>query len=123
MWRKAFSIFSQRPKRRLSTVSRMRGQAKYSMRCGMEKWRVLEKYPSDAITGRSTPRRSSLCWRECFDRTGDAETLWAIWPNVKAALRWIDAFGDKDGDGFVEYARRAEAGLINQGWKDSHDSI
>ncbi|WP_036259008.1 amylo-alpha-1,6-glucosidase [Methylocapsa aurea] len=58
-----------------------------------------------------------------FDRTGDAETLKAIWPNIKAALHWVDAYGDKDGDGFVEYARQTETGLVNQGWKDSYDSI
>lgn len=58
-----------------------------------------------------------------FERTGDRGTLAAIWPNIKAALHWIDAFGDKDGDGFVEYARESETGLANQGWKDSYDSI
>jgi glycogen debranching enzyme len=58
-----------------------------------------------------------------FDRTGDIGTITAIWPNIKAALRWIDTFGDSDGDGFVEYARQTESGLVNQGWKDSYDSI
>ncbi len=58
-----------------------------------------------------------------FDRTGDIETIKAIWPNIMAALDWIDVFGDVDGDGFVEYAREAENGLVNQGWKDSYDSI
>ena len=38
-------------------------------------------------------------------------------------LRWIDEWGDRDGDGFVEYERRAPAGLVNHGWKDSHDCI
>ena len=54
-----------------------------------------------------------------FDRTGDIQTIKAIWPNIKAALQWIDRFGDADGDGFVEYARKSEFGLVNQGWKDS----
>ncbi|HUI19421.1 MAG TPA: amylo-alpha-1,6-glucosidase [Methylocella sp.] len=58
-----------------------------------------------------------------FERTGDIGTIAAIWPNIKAALEWIDTFGDMDGDGFVEYARQTEAGLANQGWKDSYDSI
>jgi glycogen debranching enzyme len=58
-----------------------------------------------------------------FDRTGDLGTIDAIWPNIKAALRWIDTFGDADGDGFVEYARQTRSGLVNQGWKDSYDSI
>jgi len=57
------------------------------------------------------------------DRTGDLELLKAIWPNILAALTWIDRYGDADGDGFVEYNRHTETGLVNQGWKDSHDSI
>jgi glycogen debranching enzyme len=50
-------------------------------------------------------------------------TLQRIWPNIKAALDWIDQYGDVDGDGFVEYHHKSENGLINQGWKDSLDSI
>ena len=42
---------------------------------------------------------------------------------MQAALRWIDGYGDPDGDGFVEYHRKNADGLINQGWKDSHDAI
>jgi glycogen debranching enzyme len=58
-----------------------------------------------------------------FERTGDRETIARIWPNIEAALDWCDKYGDSDGDGFVEYHRETEAGLANQGWKDSHDSM
>jgi len=58
-----------------------------------------------------------------YERTGDLQFLRRIWPNIEAALQWIDSFGDADGDGFVEYSRQSEKGLIQQGWKDSHDSI
>ncbi|MGH7056388.1 MAG: amylo-alpha-1,6-glucosidase [Acetobacteraceae bacterium] len=58
-----------------------------------------------------------------FDRTGDLATLAALWPNLEAALAWMDHYGDADGDGFVEYGTRARNGLVNQGWKDSYDSI
>ncbi|HTZ70909.1 MAG TPA: amylo-alpha-1,6-glucosidase, partial [Acetobacteraceae bacterium] len=58
-----------------------------------------------------------------FARTGDVETIRKLWPHVEAAITWIDEFGDADGDGFVEYGRRTAEGLINQGWKDSFDSI
>ena len=60
---------------------------------------------------------------EYFQRTGDLQTVRALWPNVEAALRWCDTFGDPDGDGFVEYQRRNAKGLVNQGWKDSQDAI
>jgi len=55
--------------------------------------------------------------------TGDLPTLRALRPALDAALRWIDEYGDRDGDGFVEYERRSPGGLQNQGWKDSHDSV
>jgi glycogen debranching enzyme len=58
-----------------------------------------------------------------FERTGDVETVSALWPNIEAALKWIDGFGDPDGDGFVEYHRQNADGLLNQGWKDSPDSV
>lgn len=58
-----------------------------------------------------------------FERTGDHETISRVWPNIEAALRWIDNYGDLDGDGFVEYRRERDSGLVNQGWKDSHDAI
>lgn len=58
-----------------------------------------------------------------FERTGDLATISTIWPNIEAALHWIEAEGDRDGDGFVEYGRRTSEGLVNQGWKDSGDSI
>jgi glycogen debranching enzyme len=44
-------------------------------------------------------------------------------PHADRALDWISQYGDLDGDGFVEYHRKTEQGLINQGWKDSHDGI
>ncbi|MFP5341459.1 MAG: glycogen debranching N-terminal domain-containing protein [Candidatus Limnocylindria bacterium] len=58
-----------------------------------------------------------------FDWTGDRTMLERLWPNALAALDWIDRYGDRDGDGFIEYERRSARGLLNQGWKDSSDSI
>src|SRR5690606_22892271 len=58
-----------------------------------------------------------------WQRTGDIEFVRAIWPNLRRALAWIDEHGDLDGDGFVEYSRRAATGLVHQGWKDSHDAV
>ncbi|TCK80840.1 amylo-alpha-1,6-glucosidase [Albibacterium bauzanense] len=58
-----------------------------------------------------------------YDRTADLDLIKQIWPNIKAAINWIDQYGDFDGDGFVEYIHKTENGLTNQGWKDSFDSI
>ncbi|MCV9937405.1 amylo-alpha-1,6-glucosidase [Boseaceae bacterium BT-24-1] len=58
-----------------------------------------------------------------FERTGDLATIERLWIHIHAALEWCDTFGDRDGDGFVEYYRETDSGLANQGWKDSHDSI
>jgi glycogen debranching enzyme len=58
-----------------------------------------------------------------FRRTADLQFVRQIWPNVQAALQWIDQSGDPDSDGFVEYRRRSKTGLVQQGWKDSNDSV
>ena len=50
------------------------------------------------------------------------EEVDALMPAADRALAWIDEFGDRDGDGYVEYLRTNDRGLENQGWKDSHDS-
>jgi glycogen debranching enzyme len=56
--------------------------------------------------------------------TGDAGLVLDLEDEARAALDWIDRYGDRDGDGYVEYERgNAETGLENQCWKDSHDSI
>ncbi len=58
-----------------------------------------------------------------YQHTGDRAFIESIWQNIEAALDWIDNYGDKDGDGFFEYASQNEKGLSQQGWKDSDDSI
>ena len=58
-----------------------------------------------------------------FRATNDEEFIRSIWRNILSALSWIDIYGDIDGDGFVEYKTDDVKGLINQGWKDSFDSI
>jgi glycogen debranching enzyme len=58
-------------------------------------------------------------------------TRWGFWPEVHGsllpaidrALDWITQYGDADGDGFVEYQRATDKGLLNQGWKDSWDGV
>jgi glycogen debranching enzyme len=58
-----------------------------------------------------------------YERTGDLRLIRDIWPNLQAAIRWIGEYGDRDGDGFVEYQRQSADGLIHQGWKDSDDAF
>ena len=47
----------------------------------------------------------------------------ALIPHADRALEWMEQFGDRDGDGFIEYQRATDRGLVNQGWKDSFDGI
>jgi glycogen debranching enzyme len=70
----------------------------------------------------ATPLFVMLAAAYC-ERTGDRAFIESIWPNIDLALQWIDEYGDVDGDGFVEYARRSPHGLVHQGWKDSKDAV
>jgi glycogen debranching enzyme len=59
---------------------------------------------------------------ETWRWTGDDALVRELEPAMRKALRWIDEFGDSDGDGFVEFLRRSDHGLVVQSWKDSPDS-
>src|SRR6266567_2921684 len=54
---------------------------------------------------------------------GDANELSAFKATAERCLDWIDRYGDRDGDGFQEYAPRAPNGYRNQAWRDAHDGV
>jgi glycogen debranching enzyme len=55
--------------------------------------------------------------------TGDMRLARELWPAAQAALAWMRDGGDRDRDGYLEYMTSSELGLVNQGWKDSEDSV
>jgi glycogen debranching enzyme len=85
---------------------------------------TLQEIPFDAYYGSTdaTPLFVMLAGAY-FERTDDLEFIRSIWPNILRALDWIDTYGDSDHDGFVETMRHSKHGLVQQGWKDSWDSV
>jgi glycogen debranching enzyme len=63
------------------------------------------------------------CFALTLQWTGDREFFTELWPNVERALEWAEKYGDLDGDGFIEFNRRSERGILHQGWKDSDESM
>src|SRR6202790_1192784 len=55
--------------------------------------------------------------------TGDKGLLEQHLPTAEGCLAWIDAYGDRDGDGFQEYQTRSSVGYENMAWKDSGDAV
>jgi len=55
--------------------------------------------------------------------TGDLDLVQELEPNLMAALEWVQKYGDSDKSDYLEYSKRSGKGLLNQGWKDSRDSI
>jgi glycogen debranching enzyme len=53
----------------------------------------------------------------------DADAVHRLLPQADRAMEWIARYGDRDGDGYVEYQRATARGLVNQGWKDSWDGV
>ena len=94
------------------------------MRCVRARWRCCTKFRSAAITAALIqPRLFLWLFGRYVATTGDLKFAEELWPHVDRALRWIEQYGDPDGDGYVEYMRETPQGLANQGWKDSFDSI
>jgi glycogen debranching enzyme len=80
--------------------------------------------PRDAYYGtQTTPAMFLIGLSELWHWTGDTELLWRYLPAALAAMEWAERYGDRDDDGFLEYARRSPRGLKNQGWKDSDEAI
>ena len=71
----------------------------------------------------TTPLFVALAGAYCR-RTGDLALIGALWPALqRAPSAGSRAYGDSNGDGLIDYARGADTGLANQGWKDSEDSV
>src|SRR5215475_13156518 len=86
---------------------------------------AFEERPHSPYFGTADATPLFLVLLDEFERwTGRDDLIRKFEAEAKAALRWIDRYGDRDGDGYVEYERRnKETGLENQCWKDSWDSI
>jgi glycogen debranching enzyme len=85
---------------------------------------VLGEKPHSPYFGTADATPLYLVLMSMYERwTGDDDFVRARWPNVLAALEWIDRYGDRDGDGYVEYQTRSSQGLGNQCWKDSWDGV
>jgi glycogen debranching enzyme len=85
---------------------------------------VLGKQPHSPYYGTAdaTPLWLILL-SEYWRFTGDGATCTELKRAALAALEWIDRYGDRDGDGYVEYDTRSSEGLENQGWRDSWDGV
>jgi glycogen debranching enzyme len=55
--------------------------------------------------------------------TGDWQFVASLGPTIDGALRWIEQYADRDGDGLVEYASGSPGGMRHHAWKDSHDAV
>jgi glycogen debranching enzyme len=85
---------------------------------------VFGERPHSPYYGSADATPLFLVLLEEYERwTGDSALAREMESPARAALNWIDHFGDRDGDGYVEYQKKTEAGLDNQCWKDSWNSV
>lgn len=114
----------------LQVLARYQGQ-KIDAASEQEPGKILHEYRFDAasqaeLPGWVFPYYGSIdstplylvVAKEYLDSTRDEASLAEWWPALQKAHAWIGTYGDPDGDGFVEYARKNPAGLFHQGWKD-----
>ncbi len=99
------------------------GKIMHEMRFG--EMTAFEERPHSPYYGAADATPLFLILLDEVERwTGNAELVRQLEMEARAALTWIDKYGDRNGDGYVEYSRRnTETGLVNQCWKDSWNSI
>jgi glycogen debranching enzyme len=85
---------------------------------------AFEERPHSPYFGSADSTPLFLILLDEYERwSGDRQLVRELEFTARRALEWIDKYGDRDGDGYVEYERRRDTGLENQCWKDSWDSI
>lgn len=85
---------------------------------------AFEETPHSPYYGTADATPLFLILLEEYERwTGDRKLVRHLERAARAAVGWIDQYGDRDGDGYIEYQTRSPGGLGNQCWKDSGDSI
>jgi glycogen debranching enzyme len=86
---------------------------------------AFEERPHSPYFGSADSTPLFLILLEEYERwSGDRALVRSLEQAARAAVEWIDRYGDRDQDGYIEYERRnPETGLENQCWKDSWDSI
>jgi glycogen debranching enzyme/glycosyltransferase involved in cell wall biosynthesis len=57
------------------------------------------------------------------ERSGDMDLIDQLWASLQAAAGWMESFVERNPHGFITYQRMEGSGLLNQGWKDSHDAV
>ncbi len=68
---------------------------------------AFEERPHSPYYGAADATMLFLIVLEEYERwTGDTELVRELEREARAALAWIDNYGDRDGDGYVEYERR-----------------
>ncbi len=99
------------------------GKMMHEMRFG--EMTAFEERPHSPYYGTADATPFFLILLDEVERwTGNATLVRQLEMEARAALTWIDKYGDRNGDGYVEYSRRnTETGLENQCWKDSWNSI
>ncbi len=99
------------------------GRILHEMRYG--ETAAFEEQPHSPYYGNADATALYVVLLDEYERwTGDTDLVRRCEPQARAALRWIDEYGDRQGNGYVSYKRtNEEHGLENQCWKDSWDSI
>lgn len=131
----ALAFFPEAARGTLRTLARLQGQREDPL-SGEQPGKILHEYRSPTFVGKrnsaavfpyygtidATPLFLVTLGALC-DVTGEYAIARELREPALRALRWMERYGDRDGDGFIEYIREGEAGLWNQGWKDSDDAV
>src|SRR3989475_8689934 len=85
---------------------------------------MLGERPHSPYSGTHDATPLFLILLDEYERwAGDRDFVRSLQPAAMKALEWIEQYGDRDGDGYLEYETRSKEGLANQCWKDSWNSI
>src|ERR1051325_6029174 len=97
------------------------GRIPYQMRTGP--LAILNENPYSAYYADfASPLMFIISLANLWAWAGETAVIRRHWDTARRILEWAQRYGDRDGDGYLEYQTRSQKGTKNQGWKDSGDA-
>ena len=98
------------------------GRIPYQVRRGPQAILNINPY-SAYYADQASPLMYVIALAHLYAWSGKREAVARHWDTARRILEWATRYGDRDGDGYLEYLTRSRVGTKNQGWKDSGDAI
>lgn len=133
-WQSSYLDHGEQVEATLPTAARLQG-TRIDERRAEEPGRIIRQHRRDPrarlgdtpfdrfYNDFSSPFMFILALGNAYAWSGKKDLIRRYWDNCRRVLDWARVYGDRDGDGYVEYLNPSGFGAPHEGWKDSGNAV